>query len=159
MKTEIHGGKSYKVSYDGTYYSSETPDEVIEILERARKEKTRLKLYYGDKETGRDYLEEHDTIGKIGRSTGTIKIPLILSMYNSTGGPALFDNGIVKIVTSPRREILWCHPRYHQPSITMRKIIDTSLSNNYSHELIVNGEVWSRHENERSAMRLRTKLL
>jgi hypothetical protein len=156
MKIESHNGKNYKVTPHGTHYSSETPDEVIEILERAIKERIRLKFYYGDRETGRDYLEESDTVGKIGRSTGEIKIPLLLAKYDSIGGPALFDSGIVKIVTSPRRELLWQHKNYHQKEISLININDDP---NYTHALIVDGDIFSRHSSQRSALRLQTKLL
>jgi hypothetical protein len=156
MRIENHNGKNYKVTSNGTHYSSETPDEVIEILERAIKERIRLKFYYGDRETGRDYLEESDTVGKIGRSTGEIKIPLLLPKYDSIGGPALFDSGIVKIVTSPRRELLWQHKNYHQKEINL---IDIKGDPNYTHALIVDGDIFSRHSSQRSALSLKTKLL
>ena len=80
MKTETHkiGDKDmvYKVSDSGTYYSNETPDNVIRVLESVGGTNQRVKIYLGDRETGRDWMEEDGKVGKIGRSSGSIKIPL-----------------------------------------------------------------------------------
>jgi dTDP-glucose 4,6-dehydratase len=54
MKIEIKSshGKDYKVTETGTFYSTETPDALIEVLERIRTNRLRCKFYYGDIETG-----------------------------------------------------------------------------------------------------------
>ena len=41
-------GKSYKVTESNTYYYENTPDKVIDILERARYRGDRIQLFYGD---------------------------------------------------------------------------------------------------------------
>ena len=45
MRTETHefngASVTYKVSEDSTYYDTETPDALIEVLERARINRTR----------------------------------------------------------------------------------------------------------------------
>lgn len=95
----------------GTCYHAKTPAKVAYILERARDEGHRLRLFYGDAETGRDWLEECDTMGTIGRSTGTIKVPLLIRNARSSGGPAILDHCIVKITRN--HEVLYEHPKYH----------------------------------------------
>lgn len=161
MKIENHYGRDYKISEECTFYSAETPDEVIRILEEARAKKTRLKIYYGDKVTGKDWLEESDTIGKIGRSTGRVKVPILLKHFNSAGGPEITTSTIVKIVTSPGKTLLWKHPNYHQAQleiIPLSPVESSGRGSHYTHAVIADGEIYSRHESERSAMRLRTKL-
>lgn len=104
-------GKEYKQTANGTCYHIETSDEVINVLENAIATNERIRVFYGDKETGRDWCEEYDTIGTIGRSTGSIKIPLLIKRIDSTGGGSLLTHCIVK-VTQNKREV-YKHPEYH----------------------------------------------
>jgi len=158
MRTETHqfNGSSvtYKVSDDSTYYDMETPDDLIEILERARTNRTRLKFYLGDIKTGKDWMEEDSKLGRIGRSTGPIKIPLLIKNVPSTGGGALLTQCIVKIVTSPERTVLYKHPKYYQPEM---KILEDG-DGKYSHAILIDGDIYSRHESLVSAKRLFSKL-
>ncbi len=64
--------KEYQV-INGTYYDSRTPIEVINVLEKARLNRTRLHISLGDASTGRDWLEEFECFGFVGRSMGLLK--------------------------------------------------------------------------------------
>lgn len=158
MRTETHTFNgtpvTYKVTEDSTYYDEETPDALIEILERARANKTRLKIYLGDNKTGRDWMEEDSKLGKVGRSTGQIKIPLLIKTVASHGGGALMTGSIVKLSTSPGGVVLYKHPEYHQPKM---EIVEDG-DGKYSHAILHNEEVYSRHESLISAKRLFSKL-
>jgi hypothetical protein len=145
---------TYKVSEDSTYYGEETPDALIEILERARVNKTRLKFYLGDNKTGKDWMEEDSKMGKVGRSMGPIKIPLLIKTVASHGGGSLMDDSIVKVATSPTGTVLYQHPSYHQPE--MRIVEDGD--GKYSHAILIEGDIYSRHESHVSAKRLFSKL-
>jgi hypothetical protein len=159
MKTETHRigdkGRVYKVSESGTYYSNETPDELIRVLDSIRGTHQRVKIYLGDKNTGRDWMEEDGKVGKIGRSTGTVKVPLLIKTINSHGGEAILDDCIVKIVTSPATSArtLYQHPFYYQPEM---EIIGEGLPDKpeYTHIVRIGGETYSRHTSMRSAQRL-----
>jgi len=102
--------KEYKVIND-TSYHKETNDKVISILENARISNKRIRIFYGDTKTGRDWKEEFDTIGTIGRSTGINKIPLLIKQSNSWGGGALLDHCIVKITID--KKVVYQHENYH----------------------------------------------
>lgn len=145
---------TYKVSEDSTYYGENTPDALIEVLERARVNKTRLKFYLGDNKTGKDWMEEDSKMGKVGRSMGPIKIPLLIKTVASQGGGALMDGNIVKVATSPAGIVVYQHPNYHQPE--MRIVEDGG--GNYSHAILIDGGIYSRHESLISAKRLFSKL-
>lgn len=103
MKTTIQiveiSGKKYKVS-NGTFYHEDTDNQVIEVLERAREGCTRLLLDYGDTKTGKSWGEVNDIKGYVGRSTGSIKIPLLLYNTRSMGGGAILTDCILKITRS-----------------------------------------------------------
>lgn len=111
----------YKV-VNGTSYDPRTPDEVIAVLENARQNNQRLHIslgYTDEKDIGLDWLEEFMSYGYIGRSTGKVKIPLLIHNSRSTSGPALLDHCIVRIRTSAGGRVLWSHPNYHHGKMTI----------------------------------------
>lgn len=105
-------GREYIILSD-TYYHIKTPIETAHLLERIRKDQTRMRLYYGDIETGRDWGEVFDVTGKIGRSTGPFNIPILLHNSRSMGGGAILTHCIVKIAESRGGKVLYEHPNYH----------------------------------------------
>ena len=86
---------------NGTYYHDRTPHAVISILETARANGTRLKLFYGDVKTGRLWGDVET--GYIGRSPGPEKIPLAVYNRRSSGGPGILEHCIVRIETTTGR--------------------------------------------------------
>ncbi len=106
-----HGEVRYRRHASGTCYHEETPKAVVDWLETARERGDRVRLYYGDPATGKDWLEEHDVRGTIGRSTGQIKIPLVIPTARSTGGPGILDHCVVKLEVAGRE--VWRHSSYH----------------------------------------------
>lgn len=124
---KIEGHKDYKVPngniikykvVNGTAYHEETPDAVIEVIEEALHSNRAicLRFCFGDTETGKDWCEENYTIGYIGRSTGEIKVPLLLKSTKSSGGDALLDHCVVKIDKKEPSKLyqeVYRHPKYH----------------------------------------------
>lgn len=108
---------NYKV-IDGTAYHVSTNDRIVELLERARKEHARVRFSLGDTETGRDWNDTLGTCGYIGRSTGSIKVPLLLKNSRSTGGGALLDQCIIRLEYKGHRDksyyLAYQHERYHK---------------------------------------------
>ncbi len=106
---------------NGTSYDVRTPSEVVAILENARQTRTRLHVSLGDSESGRDWLEENDVYGFIGRSTGSIKVPLLIHNRRSIGGPSLLDHCIVRVRESAGGRVLYQHPQYHHGQLHIRQ--------------------------------------
>lgn len=100
-------GTVYKLTYHGTAFHVETPDEVMNILENARITGQRLTLDYGNPQTGKSWQEINDITGYIGRSTGDIKIPLLVHNSRSIGGGAILDNCVIGIYTSKGKKPLY----------------------------------------------------
>ena len=107
------------------WFHPQTSREVCQALEKAYAARKRVRLWLGDTATGRAWAEENDVIGRLGRSTGTIKVPLLVA-DGDDGGPALLDHCIVRIDTVTRRasrpgeprtrdvgETLYRHPSFH----------------------------------------------
>ena len=101
---------------NGTDYDNRTPEAVANILESSRLLRHRIRIFYGDRETGRDWGEENDVTGYVGRSTGASKIPLLVHNSRSYGGGALLDHCIVKIMDTHTKRVLYSHPTYHRAS-------------------------------------------
>ena len=96
----------YKI-VNGTSYNTNTPDEVINVLERCRKEQTRIILDYGDTETGESWNETFNITGRIGRSAGSIKIPILVYNKRCIGGFGVLDHCIVGIKESRGGKVLY----------------------------------------------------
>ena len=118
---------AYRIE-NGTAYSINTPIPVIEILEKARQNRTRIRIWYG--KDGQCWNEEFDTIGTVGRSTGHFKVPLLIKNSRSMGGGAILDDCIVRIdVNYGRGKIVAV---YTDDSIKFDKFISTDLGNVYN---------------------------
>lgn len=108
---------------NGTAYHASTPDEVVTILENARRYGWRLRLWFGDVETGKAWDEEYDVLGTIGRSTGNIKIPLLIANKRSSGGGAILDHCLVKIqMVQGTKRVLYKHPTFHTSDFTISEL-------------------------------------
>ena len=72
----------------------------------------RVRVWYGDTETGRSWNEEYEVTGTIGRSTGKIAIPLLIKNSRSYGG-ALLDDCIVRIDDIKEKRTIYKAYNFH----------------------------------------------
>jgi hypothetical protein len=91
----------YKV-VNGTFYDLETPDEVCQVLERAREQRRRLAIAYK--------AESQPEYGRVGRSMGPVKAPLLIHNTRSFGGGVISTKLIVEIRDSATKELLYMAP-------------------------------------------------
>lgn len=138
-------GNGHVIEYKkvgGIFYHKDTPDAVVRALEHARSTRQRIRIYYGDTQTGRDWHEEHDVEGTIGNSMGPLRVPLLIRNRRSTGGPALLDHCIVKIKATGSGRILYQHPNYSAGTFTVREISrdDDLRAKGYTHGVQVDGQ-------------------
>lgn len=103
---------------NGTTYDDRTPLRVAQELERLRGTDTRIRVCYGDVETGQDWGETYDTTGRVGRSMGPVKVPLLIHNRRSIGGASILDRCIVRISFANKRDggDLYRHPSYMEPT-------------------------------------------
>lgn len=99
---------------NGTAYDTGTPQEVIDILERCRVLRTRIRWRYGD-DDGQDWGDSMDQEGYIGRSCGRCKVPISLHNSRSIGGPALLTARILRIETTKGKRLLYQAHNYKPP--------------------------------------------
>ncbi|MCK4666869.1 hypothetical protein KAU33_08975 [Candidatus Dependentiae bacterium] len=104
------------VEMNGTRYDEDTPEELIHVLEQVRNLGLRIKLCYGDQMTGRDWEETCDIKGYVSRSTGKIKVPILVYNTRNISGSEIPTAHIVKIEYANKKQglILWEHPNYHR---------------------------------------------
>lgn len=101
-----------------TSYHPLTPEAVKRLLEYSRLGKLRIRVHYGDTETGLDWGDTYDVTGIVGRSMGPVKVPILLHNRRSRGGGAMLDHCIVRIRHANKRDSkdggdLYRHPKYH----------------------------------------------
>ena len=130
----------------GTWFHPETPRKARRILEAARKDGSRLRIFYGDTKTGRDWMEENDVLGTIGRSTGVLKIPLMLA-EGEHGGPGLLEHCIVRIIRVDDRRELYRHSQYHLGLMEIEHELDPP----YVATVRVDGKVHARFRTNQAA--------
>lgn len=106
-----------------THYHEDTPEEVKRILESCLHQyDQRVRIFYGDTKTGRDWMEEYDVTGTIGRSTGTQPVLLLVNNRRSMGGGALLTHCIVRLLVNGSE--LYRHPKYNQPELTIGPVVN-----------------------------------
>lgn len=121
-----------------TWFDPDTPFEVRRILERYRNSGKTLRIFYGDTKTGRDWLEENDVLGEIHRSSGIFKVPLMVEPGGS-GGPAMLDGCIVRMIDGKTGRELYRHPLYRLPEMEIRST-DGITEMGYTHGVWVKNE-------------------
>lgn len=92
----------YQLFGDGTAYHIETPSLLCSVLQVARQCRQRVRITLGDTKTGKPWGDIE--VGYIGRSTGSIKVPLVIFNERSYGGPALLDHCILKVEHANKRK-------------------------------------------------------
>ena len=102
-----------------TYFDPGTHPEAAKVLEAARKRGRKLRLILGDTATGEPWLEEHDVVGRIGRSTGSLKIPLLIEA-DQRGGSAILCACILAVIDWDSGDILYRHAAYREADLGIR---------------------------------------
>src|SRR5512139_817270 len=149
-----------------TIFSKETPGKVKIYLESAREQRQRVRIFYGDTERedfervhgheanpGKDWGEENDVIGYVGRSTGEQPIPLLIANSRSLGGGGILDDCIVRMFVKIRgtwKEV-YRHPNYHS-EYDNAVVVVSELAPEYSHAVKTTGGEVARFHSERSAV-------
>jgi hypothetical protein len=111
--------------YPPTKYYPGTDSGLIAFFEdqysRDYEYRDRIRITYGNLETGESWLEEFDVEGKLGRASGRMDaLPILLHNRSSSGGGTIPTASILRITkTTKPYEVLYCHPNYKVPSLTM----------------------------------------
>ena len=129
--------------------NEKTSSRVATLLNNLSRSQQRIRLVYGDTNTGKDWLEEYDVIGNIGRSTGTKQVPLLIKNSRSTGGGSILDHRILKVVDVKSKRILYQHEKYVSPDFTIQ--YGTSIGHGYNYAVLCNNSVQANFKTEKQA--------
>lgn len=147
-----HSNRPY-LTMGGTFFHPYTPESVARAIEQARTRDMRVRLWLGSTHTGRAWAESHDICGRIGRSMGPVKVPLLLHNARSRGGPALLDHCIVAVQNTKTREWLHRHPTF-DPGLFRLADGDPFTVVWHPPGITSAGEVRSRHKTAGAAARM-----
>lgn len=114
--------RQLKDSKDVETYNRPELWELREVLERCRNERTRVRVWYGDINTGKAWNEECGVTGYIGRSSGRIKVPLLINNSRSVGGSALLDCAIIRVDGIATKRTLYRVSNFHVETMQCRYI-------------------------------------
>ncbi len=68
-----------------TYFDPGTDPRLARVLETCRRDGRKVRLVLGDNGTGASWLDEFDVVGTVGRSTGLLKVPLLVEPGEAAG--------------------------------------------------------------------------
>lgn len=150
---------TYQLIEDGNNlplaYHVETNRKVIDTLEYCRKNRLRVKINYGDIETGKSWNEEHDTMGYVSMSKGyEARFPILVHNARAYGGRSLMDNSVLKIQESKGKRVLYQAPNFQPSTFEIKE----STKHGYTHSLYIDGSLYSNHKSLKSAEQLKKKL-
>lgn len=131
---------------------SNVEPKVEEVLIQAWMLRQRLRIWYGDPETGRPRMDEHEVVGYVGRSMGPVKVPLLVHNARSRGGAPIAAHCIVRIDWIAERRTMYQHPKWYFPGafIERSRTIDGHWELHIHHE----GRPFSLHPTPDDARRL-----
>jgi len=92
--------------------------EGLVLAERYRVSGATVRVVMGDPDTGCDWLEEHHVLGTIGRSTGPMRVPLLIEP-GERAGMAILTRCIVRIIDWDSQREVYVHPGYTVPAMVI----------------------------------------
>lgn len=101
-----------------TYFDPGTAPKVMKTLESCRKNGNKVRLVLGNTATGASWLDEHDVVGRIGRSCGWLKVPLLVEPGESGGG-AILTACVLCVIDWDSGQVLYRHPAYKEPDLSI----------------------------------------
>jgi len=153
MKTvKNSSGREYQ-EYNGICYHPETPEKLVKVIDGCLNGRNSIRVYLGDVKTGKCWNEEHDVRGRVGRSMGSYKIPLLCHPL-SYGGGSLLDHCILKIVDIKSKRVLYQAANFIQPEVTIKR----RPLNIDKWQVLIDGKLYAHCKTERQAKLLRTKM-
>lgn len=118
-----------------TDWHAATPEAVKTALIELYTSGKRVRIYFGHTSNGTAFLEEHDIIGRIGRSTGPKPVMLLIE-GRKTGGAAILDYCVVAIQDANTRQFIYKHHKFNVPALVCRPIQPENSCLGFTHEVV-----------------------
>jgi hypothetical protein len=124
-----------------TYFDPGTDPAAATALERCRRDDTQVRLMLGDTATGESWLDEFHVVGRIGRSTGSLKVPLLVES-GDIGGVAILTACLLAVVDWRTGRFLYRHPALRLPELCIAR----SGEPGYAWDVLHDGKVVARFQ-------------
>ncbi|HRH90770.1 MAG TPA: hypothetical protein PLW01_02510 [Agitococcus sp.] len=132
-------------------FDENTCETVKTVLTECYNNQCRIRIWYGDADTGVSWLDEYDVTGTIGRSTGKQKIPLLIKNSRSSGGGGILCHCIIRIDVINSRRTIYKHPRFNVPTLGVYPNLDEDTKTKYPFIVLKYGSIVGRFKTEKSA--------
>lgn len=130
-------------------YDKGTLETVKMILEKYMHNGKRIRIWYGDTDTGRAWEEEHDVTGHVARSTGRKPIAILVHNARAYGGPAILTACIIRIDDISTHSTLYRHKGFNAGSWE----VTVSDMPGYAENAVCNGSIHARFRKVGQAQR------
>lgn len=132
-------------------FDENTCDKVKQCIEQCYNSKLRVRIWYGDTDTGVSWLDEYDVTGTIGRSTGKQKIPLLVKNSHSSGGGGILCHCIIRIDVIGSRRTIYKHPSFTVPTLGVYPNLDEDTKTKYPFIVLKYGTIQAKFKSRESA--------
>ena len=132
-------------------FDENTCDNVKTVLTECYNTQCRIRIWYGDTDTGVSWMDEYDVVGTVGRSSGQAKIPLLIKNSRSSGGGGILCHCIIRIDVISSRRTIYKHPLFNVPLLTVAANNDNDTENKYPFIVSKNNELQARFKNKKAA--------
>lgn len=112
--------------------------KLLQSLESVHGSGKRIRVFYGDKVTGRSWNEEHDVMGRLSNSGGKNALLILLNNRRSYGGGAILDDCIVRIDIIDEKRTIYKHSNFH---------VALEQKDNEVYESFNNGALFAKFDN------------
>ena len=132
-------------------FDEKTCDKVKTVLTECYNNQCRIRIWYGDIDTGLSWIDEYDVMGTIGRSTGQQKIPLLIKNSRSSGGGGILCHCIIRIDIISSRRTIYKHPLFYVPTLGVYPNLDEDTKTKYPFIVLKYGTIKARFKSRTSA--------
>ena len=101
-----------------TYFGPRCSDELASALEACRRSGNKVRLVLGDTHTGDSSFDEEGVVGRIRRSCGALKVPLLVEGAQPFGSPVTCDR-VLAVLDWETGLPLYRHARYRPPELQL----------------------------------------
>ena len=103
--------------------------DVLRALEQARTENRTVRLFYGNPESGEDWLCPEPKLGRLDLSNGPVQSHLLELVSGETA--VVTSKNVIRIVDSVSAEVLYTHQSYSVPAMKVDEIVDFRMGERY----------------------------
>lgn len=104
----------------GMHFCEDTSMEVCDSLVKAANESIRVRLYYGDVNSGLSDMTRKDTVGYLFPIEGKYRILHIKRNYRGKKGVPVFDNRVVGIYALKEKTWVYKHKDFSFPKLLLQ---------------------------------------